>query len=502
MVKATKFFKRFTAALLAAAMIFMFPSAVLAEEETDDGGAEYAFIMSVGNFIKSYSKYEDITDGDMAISALKKIILENPELYETALKGMMEAVDNYTVYYTVEEAAEFLKSLSGSFAGIGAAISQACGTTIVQSVYEDAPAARAGITAGDVLLEVNGQSVEGCTIDEIVSLIKNEEGTPVELKIRRYGEDEPLTFNMNCETVEENPVDYTVYEQDGVSVGYVSLSSFSLISDACVQEAMDYFDSLGITNIILDLRDNGGGYLDQAVNIADIFLKNGDVIVVEEFRGDTHKKAYVARGNEEAKYNTVVLINEVSASASEVVTAAIKENERGIVVGTTSFGKATVQNMVSLSNGGLLKYTEGVYKTPLGNDINNEGIDPDIRVENDYVDTDVSQYGDFTFSKIYTVGDSGEDVVVAKRYLERLGFFYGDTESDVYDMSLYLAVSLFQNALGLFEYGELDITTQVMIYDYMTRCDDLVDNQLATALAQFATVSPEEASASADETPE
>ncbi len=483
-------FKRMSAIILAFALTLV-PLAVSAEES--EGEANYRFITEVGNFVKNNAKYEDITDEDMAKAALKKIIIENPELYETALKGMMSAVDEYTVYYTPSEAEEFIDSLSGGFAGIGISIVSTGGEAFVQYVYENAPADRAGIKAGDILIGINGENVEGRPVEDIVGIIQGGTGAPVEVTVRRYGTEEPLTFNMNCEEIDENPVYYTIYEKDGVKVGYVALYTFSLKSDVYMKEAADYFDSHGIKKVIFDLRGNGGGYLEQAINIANIFLEDGDVISLEEYRGETHKKVYIARDNKKAKYDTAVLIDENSASASEFVTAAIQENKRGIVIGGKSFGKATVQNMVALSNGGLLKYTEAVYKTPDGNDINKAGIIPDIEVKNELADIDVSQsYGDFTFSKIYTLGDRGPDVVVAKRYLDRLGFFYGDTENDEFDTNLFLAVSLFQRATGLFEYGELDLTTQTTLYDRMEQSQDVVDRQLEAALEHFGIKNTEE----------
>lgn len=477
-----KIFKKFTAVILAFAVAAV-PAAAFAE--TIEGEEAYEFITNVGKFVRENAKYDDITEGQMAISALKEIILENPELYETALKGMMSSVDEYTEYFSPNEAQTFMQNLSGEFSGIGVGLAEAGGMTIVQFLYEGAPADRAGIKAGDILIEINDENVENKSVDEIVSLIKRTTGYPVTVKVRRYGVYEPLTFNMACESVEENPVYYTTYEQDGIKVGYLGLSSFSLNSDTKVQEAVNYFDSLGITKVILDLRGNGGGYLDQAVNIANVFLKSGDIIALEEFRSETHKKVFLARKNEQVKYETVVLIDGNSASASEFLTAAIKENKRGTVIGETSFGKATVQNIISLGDGGLLKYTEAVYKTPDGNDINKVGVTPDIIVKNDDEKIDMSQYGEFTFSKIYTLGDRGGDVLTAKKYLDRLGFFNGDAESDEFDINLYLAVSLFQRSTGLFEYGELDLTTQTTIYDRMMQSSDVVDNQLSAALEHF-----------------
>lgn len=480
-----KALKRFSAVMLALALsVAASASAAFAEES--EGEANYRFITEVGNFVKNNAKYEDITDEQMAKAALKTIIIENPKLYETALKGMMSAVDEYTTYYTPSESEEFVRDLSGGFAGIGISMVNVGGNAIVQYVYENSPAERAGIEGGDILVEINGENVEGRPVDEIVGIISGDVSAPVEVKVRRYGREDTITFYMRCEEIEENPVYYTTYEQNGTKVGYVALYTFSLNAGAYMKEAVDYFDSLGIKNVILDLRGNGGGYLDSAIDVANIFLKDGDVIALEEFRGETHKKVYIARDNKEVKYNTAVLIDENSASASEFVTAAIQENKRGVVIGAKSFGKATVQNMIPLSNGGLLKYTEAVYKTPDGNDINKAGIIPDIAVKNDFEDIDVSQsYGDFTFSKIYTLGDRGQDIVVAKRYLDRLGFFYGDTENDEFDMNLYLAVSLFQRATGLFEYGELDLTTQTTLYDRMEQSQDVVDKQLEAALEHF-----------------
>jgi carboxyl-terminal processing protease len=222
-----------------------------------------------------------------------------------------------------------------------------------------------------------------------------------------------------------NPVDYEIIENEGNRIGKIRIYSFTLTSAEKFAEALNKISAEGIKNIIIDVRDNGGGYLEQAIEIADMFLEKGAVITTEDHKVSILNKKYVASGKGK-KYNVVMLVNGMSASASEVLTAALCENKAAKAVGEKTFGKGTVQHMNLTADGGIIKYTSAYYLTPNGNNIHKEGITPDVNVENSMQPVDMSQFDMFKLSKTYRLGDKGEEVELAKRMLKYIGIFIGE----------------------------------------------------------------------------
>jgi carboxyl-terminal processing protease len=319
-----------------------------------------------------------------AFGALKSGYLNDVDdetLIRGAINGMLESLeDPYTGYVEPTAAARESQDLTGSFEGIGAVLTphdRVSGKGVeILTVYQGGPASGAGLQRGDIFLEVDGVDVREMTTSEVADLVRGPKGTVVRLLMSRPGEAEPLTFDIQRATIQIVDVSSTMLPND---VGYISLSSFN--NQRLHEQLVEHLDRLiqdGATSLILDLRDNSGGLLNQAILIADEFLQRGD-IVFQRARGVTQRIASA----DAAAYDLpmVVLVNENSASASEIVAGALQENDRALVVGEQTFGKGVAQSVLSLSDGGQLRYVSFEWLTPLRRSIAEEGVTPDVRAD-------------------------------------------------------------------------------------------------------------------------
>lgn len=304
--------------------------------------------------------------------------INEDELLQGAINGMLESLeDPFSYYKTPQAAARDMQDQTGSFEGIGAVLTtrnRQTGTGVeILTVYRDGPAWEAGLQRGDIFLEVDGVDVEEMTPTEVADLVRGPEGTVVRLEMRRPSEEEPVTFEIQRGTIQIVSVESAVLPDD---VGYVSITTFAnqQLHDQLV-ETLDELQAEGITSLILDLRDNGGGFLNQGILVADEFLESGD-IVFQRARGVTQRLA--SADPESFDLPMVVLVNEHSASASEIVAGALQENGRARVVGEETFGKGVAQNVISLSDGGQLIYLAFEWLTPNRRSINQNGITPDV----------------------------------------------------------------------------------------------------------------------------
>lgn len=355
---------RLMAAVLGLAATVMFTQAQFSRDFTNeflDSPAARALIQSFGAIKTGY--LNDVDEG---------------ELIEGALKGMLEALDDpYTYYKNPEATARDLEDQSGSFEGIGAVLTSrdrvnGKGVEVLQ-VYSGGPASLAGVLRGDMFLEVDGTDVRDMTPAEVADLVRGPGGTVVELLLRRPGAEEPLTFAIERGTIQIVSVETAMLEDN---VGYVALTTFAnreLTNQ--MTAAVDRLIEEGATSLVLDLRDNSGGFLDQGIMVADAFLGFGD-IVFQRSRGVTQRIASA----DPHMYDIplVVLVNGNSASASEIVAGALQENGRALVVGEQTFGKGVAQNVLPLSNGGQLVYMSFEWLTPDRRSISTEGITPDV----------------------------------------------------------------------------------------------------------------------------
>jgi len=460
---------------------------VFAEEaqvqQTEEESTLAGDIERIINNLSLFSRYNEVSKESLYQTAFETIFEEDPVLYEKVLKAMLSSIDEHSVYYNEEEASQFLLDLNEEVTGIGVNVFMNEGNIIVSQPIPGSPAEKAGIKAGDIIVGADNYDLRGMEFEAALDKIRGIEGTMVKIKIIRSGISEPISFVIEREKVTQNPVDYELIETEDKKIAKIIIYSFTETVAERFKEALDMADKDGTSNIIIDLRDNGGGYLDQAVAIADMFLPKDAVITTEDHRFALLNKVYTASGTDK-KYNVVILVNEMSASASEVLTAALLDNEVAKVVGQKTFGKGTVQTMSYTPDGGMMKYTSAYYLTPNGENINKVGITPTVTVENSFKPVDMTEYEMFSLSKTYRVGDKGEEVKLAKRMLRLLGIFVGEV-NEVYDENLKIAVHSYQKADGLFPYGVLDITTQMNLYDTIKTAKVENDDQLQAAIDIF-----------------
>lgn len=307
--------------------------------------------------------------------------MDTEAMTEGVYKGMVEALgDPYTVYYDEEETEALEESIDGRYSGIGATLSQTADTlelTIIKC-FEDTPAMEAGLQPGDVIVEVDGTEVTGMDTSAAVALIKGEEGTQVTLKIYREGETDYLTKVLTRRKIDIPTVASSMLE-DGI--GYIQISSFDDVTADQFAEAMDSLEEQQMEALIIDLRDNPGGRLDIVLDIAEQFVPEGLLVYTEDKNGD--RTDYNSESSESEVFGKplAVLVNGNSASASEIFAGAVKDRGVGTVIGTTTYGKGVVQQLLDLQDGTLLKVTISKYFTPSGSDINHKGITPDVEIE-------------------------------------------------------------------------------------------------------------------------
>ncbi len=450
-----------------------------------------SLISAVVKHLNLYGRYEEINSAGLYQAALNRLVEENPELYHVVLKAMLESVDEYSEYYTAEEAETFFQNLSGEITtGIGVTIefTEQYGA-VVASVIPDTPAERAGIKVGDVLVSADGVSLIGLKSETILSMIRGEAGTTVVVGVERNGA--PLTFTMIREPLIGTSVEHEVFEEEGKKVMVIRVYGFLSNTAEKFQASLQAAKKEKIENLIIDLRDNGGGLLDQAIAMADYFVPEGEIITTKDQKIQLFNQVYKGSKGKKDKFNIVLLLNEYSASASEVFAAALQENELATIIGTKSYGKGTIQSVTSLQTGGAVKVTIGFYLTPKGNNINKIGLVPDIVMENSKEMMNPEHFGKFNYDKVYQEGDSGKEVLMAKQILDFFGLYQGELNEE-FDRNLYYAVYAFQTQMGLYPYGVLDLTTQIQLRNQLGISEMEHDDQITEAFAFFGMKAPAE----------
>lgn len=340
-------------------MIFGSVQVKAVDEEIDTGTVLKSF-----NELYSYILYYYVDEPDIA------------ELLRGAMKGMVETLDVHTTYLSEEEFEEFQMEFEGHFGGIGIVIQP---DLTVVSPIKGTPGERVGIQPGDVIIAIDGESTENMTQAEAVQKMRGEPGTTVIISIMREGEEKPLEFVIIREDIE---IPYVEWEMKTDKIGYISIADFANDVGKKVSIAIEELEAEGAEALILDLRTNPGGLLSEAINVASNFLEEGTVVSVR-YRIGSDDVYTVNTDFKTCNLPLLVLINQGSASASEIVAAAIKDNGRGVLMGMKTFGKGTVQTLFSLSEGSALKLTTGRYYTPSGDYIHEKGIQPDVEVSYD-----------------------------------------------------------------------------------------------------------------------
>lgn len=341
-------------------------SAVLQNVENRREKVDFSLFWDVWNLLKD--KY---VDGSK---------LEAQRLMYGAIKGMLSATgDPYTAFLDPEENKKFSEDITGSFEGIGAELGVKGGILTVIAPLEGTPAEKAGLRAGDKIARIDGDSTVDMTVEEAVDRIRGPKGTQVALEILRSGEQETREIKVERNVINVKSVES---EMKNGGVAYIKITRFGEDTDREFKAALDRMLSQKPSSMVLDLRNNPGGYLLTSIDVASKLLPRDEVVVIEESGDKKQQKMFTQGGDRASGFETVVLINEGSASASEILAGALKDNRANVtLVGKKSFGKGSVQEFVEMPRGTAAKITVARWLTPSGKQINEEGIHPDVEVE-------------------------------------------------------------------------------------------------------------------------
>jgi carboxyl-terminal processing protease len=367
--------------------------------------------------------------------------LDQTTLINGAIDGMVKALDDpYTDYMSVEETKNFHNSISSSFEGIGAEIQEKEGQILIVSPIKGSPAEKAGLKPNDIIVSVDGKSLQGMTSTEAVTLIRGEKGTKVELTIQRAGSDTPIKVPI---IRDEIPIETVYGEMMEDGIAKVQITSFSTNTSADLVEMLNDLQKQGMKGLVLDLRQNPGGLLEEAINISSMFVPKGKMILKVEDRNGKIKE-YPSQNDGNPNFPLVVLIDKGSASASEILAAAVKESAGVSLVGEKSFGKGTVQTAKDFQDGSNIKFTTAKWLTPNGNWIHKKGIQPDHEVA-------LPEYASLSIinpEKELALSSSSTEVQTAQKMLKAIGYDPG-REDGFFDEATQEAVEAFQTEQNL-----------------------------------------------------
>ncbi len=297
---------------------------------------------------------------------------------DAAINGVLQSLDPYSSYMSPEMLKEMQTETKGEFGGLGIEVGMEAGVVKVISPIDGSPAEEVGVKAGDYIVKINGTQVQGKTLSEAVDLMRGPVGSEIEITVRRIGTRKALTFNIIREIIEIKSVKSKVIENN---IGYIRLTSFNdNSSDQLGKIIKDFKSDKKINKYILDLRNNPGGLLNQAIRITDFFLDNGEIVSTKSKQKSDNRKWFAKKGDIIDGDTLLVLINYGSASASEIVAGALKDHKRAIILGESSYGKGSVQSIIRLKNDGAIRLTVSKYYLPSGDSISEVGVNPDIYV--------------------------------------------------------------------------------------------------------------------------
>ncbi|MDA9758485.1 S41 family peptidase [Candidatus Pelagibacter sp.] len=305
--------------------------------------------------------------------------INQSESMDSAINGLLQSLDPYSAYMSPEIFNEMQTETSGEFGGLGIEVSMESGVVKVISPIDDTPASRAGIKAGDYIVKINDIQVQGKSLSEAVDLMRGPVGSGIELTIRRRGERKALIFNVVREIIQIQSVKADILEK---SIGYLRLTSFNENSGKQIEREIKKLEkNKDVKSYILDLRNNPGGLLSQAIKISDFFLDNGEIVSTKSRKPSENRKWFAKKGDLTNGKVLIVLINYGSASASEIVAGALKDHKRAILLGENSYGKGSVQSIIPLKNDGAIRLTVAKYYLPSGKSISEVGVSPDIEID-------------------------------------------------------------------------------------------------------------------------
>tara|TARA_Y100001935_G_scaffold123720_1_gene102811 strand:- start:319 stop:1458 length:1140 start_codon:yes stop_codon:yes gene_type:complete len=351
-------------------------------------------ILFLINFIflkNSFSSEKDIYQKiDLFGEVLEKINKEyvdeinQSESMDAAIDGLLQSLDPYSGYMSPKTFDEMQTDTSGEFGGLGIEVTMEAGVVKVISPIDDTPASRAGIKAGDYIVKIDNTQVQGKSLSEAVELMRGPVGSSIELTIRRRGEKKALILEVTREIIEIKSVKADLLDKN---IGYLRLTSFNENSAQQIEKEIKKLEkNKELKAYILDLRNNPGGLLSQAITISDFFLENGEIVSTKSRKSSENRKWFAKKGDITNGKTLIVLINYGSASASEIVAGALKDHKRAIILGENSYGKGSVQSIIPLKNKGAIRLTVAKYYLPSGKSISEVGVSPDIEIDEELDD--------------------------------------------------------------------------------------------------------------------
>ena len=347
-----------------------------------------------------YSKndlYEKIDLFGEVLEKIKKDYVDDVdqvEIMDSAINGVLQSLDPYSAYMSPELFKEMQTDTSGKFGGLGIEIGMEAGVVKVISPIDGTPTAEAGIKAGDYIVKIGKKQVQGKSLMEAVKLMRGKVGTSINLTIRRKGEKKPLEFKIIRKIVEVQSVNSKIISAEK-NLGYIRLKSFNENSDEQILLSINKFEkNKNIKGYVLDLRNNPGGLLSKAISITDFFLNDGEIVSTKGRNVSETRKFFARKGDKTNGKPIIVLINNGSASASEIFAGALKDHKRAIILGESSYGKGSVQSIIPLTNGGGMRLTISKYYLPSGKSISEVGVIPDIFVEETGADFKINTSND------------------------------------------------------------------------------------------------------------
>ena len=342
-------------------------------------------IILLFTFQKSFSENTDIYKKiDLFGEVLEKINneyideVDQSKSMDAAINGLLQSLDPYSAYMTPESFEGMQTETSGEFGGLGIEVGMEAGVVKVISPIDNTPASKAGLKAGDYIVKINNTQVQGKSLMEAVELMRGLVGSSIEITVRRRGVKKALIFNITREVIQVQSVKSELIDNN---IGYIRLTSFNENSSEQIKDKINKLNkNKDLKGYILDLRNNPGGLLSQAIKISDFFLENGEIVSTRSRQASENRKWFAKKGDLTNGKTLIILINYGSASASEIVAGALKDHKRAIILGENSYGKGSVQSIIPLKNRGAIRLTIAKYYLPSGKSISEVGVTPDIEV--------------------------------------------------------------------------------------------------------------------------
>jgi len=359
------------------------------KRKSNDMKKKIFILIIISNFISTpiLSKSELYKKIDLFGEVLENIQkdyvedVDQADVIDSAINGVLQSLDPYSSYMTPELFKEMQTDTRGQFGGLGIEISMEAGVVKVISPIEGTPADKAGIKAGDFIVKIGNEQVQGKSLMEAVKLMRGPVETSIDLTVRRKNVKKPLNFTIVRKIIEVQSVSSKIISKEK-NIGYIRLKSFNENSDDQFLKSIKKFEkNTRLKGYVIDLRNNPGGLLTQAINITDIFLDDGEIVSTKGRRISETRKFFAKKGDETKGKPLVILINNGSASASEIFAGALKDHKRAIILGENSYGKGSVQSIIPLKNGGGMRLTISKYYLPSGKSISEVGVTPDILIE-------------------------------------------------------------------------------------------------------------------------